>query len=255
MTMDFLNYGVLYTDWRRSNIRCAPSSPPGLDGLRSPLYNRVYKYRFIDLEDARITVDTPDDKMKSRRQTCVRYFVKDLEDRAQWGDYDDSDEDEQDSHFDRLRSSSIPPLTSSSVFLYLFAPLLKLGAILAVEVDQTDDNGDGILTALPLQWAIPALCIFAVLCAFTRQIWYMLAKYVRRADMEEILLQAFARKRGNSSEKRRRRIRSVVRCCVGGFRVLLGVVYLRGESTSFWVPWAPWVPESREGFGRCWWSW
>ena len=151
---------------------------------------------------------------------------------------DDSDEDEQDSHFDRLRSSSIPPLTSSSVFLYLLAPLLKLGAILAVEVDQTDDNGDGILTALPLQWAIPALCIFAVLCAFTRQIWYMLAKYVRRADMEEILLQAFARKRGNSSEKRRRRIRSVVRFCVGGFRVLLGVVYLRGESTSFWVPWA-----------------
>ena len=56
--------------------------------------------------------------------------------------------------------------------------------------------------------------------------------------MEEILLQAFARKRGNSSEKRRRRIRSVVRFCVGGFRVLLGVVYLRGESTSFWVPWA-----------------
>ena len=96
MTMDFLNYGVLYTDWRRSNIRCAPSSPPGLDGLPSPLYNRVYKYRFIDLEDARITVDTPDDKMKSRRQTCVRYFVKELEDRAQWGDYDDSDEDDSD---------------------------------------------------------------------------------------------------------------------------------------------------------------
>lgn len=141
----------------------------------------------------------------------------------------DSDEDEQDSQFERLRSSSIPPLTSSSVFLFLLAPLLKLGAILAVEVDQTDDNGDGILTALPLQWAIPALCIFAVLCAFTRQIWYMLAKYVRRADMEEILLQAFARKRGSGSEKRRRRIRTGVRFCVGAFRVLLGVVYLRGE--------------------------
>lgn len=158
---------------------------------------------------------------------------------------DDSDGDEQDSHFDRLQSSSassIPPLTSSSVFLYLLAPLLKLGAILAVEVDQTDSNGDGILTALPLQWAIPALCVFAVLCAFTRQIWYMLAKYVRRADMEEILLQALARKRGSGSEKRRRRIRSVVRGCVGGFRVLLGVVYLRGESfqhpishSPFWI--------------------
>ncbi|KAI0698811.1 hypothetical protein C8Q76DRAFT_246908 [Earliella scabrosa] len=96
MTIDFLNYGVLYTDWRRSNIRFAPSSPPGLDGLPSPLYNRVYKYRFIDLEDARITARTPNHSMKLRREYCVQYFVKELEDRAQWVDYDDSDEDDSD---------------------------------------------------------------------------------------------------------------------------------------------------------------
>ncbi|CAL1712441.1 unnamed protein product [Somion occarium] len=133
-------------------------------------------------------------------------------------DFSSDDEDEEDDdQFDRLRTSSIPPLTSSAVFLYLFAPLLKLGAILTV-----DESG-----TLPLKWAIPALVIFAVLCAFTRQIWFMLAKYVRRADMEEILLQAFARRRGD--ERKRRIIRTAVRFCTGAFRVLLTVVYLRCE--------------------------
>ncbi|CAL1712439.1 unnamed protein product [Somion occarium] len=133
-------------------------------------------------------------------------------------DFSSDDEDEEDDdQFDRLRTSSIPPLTSSAVFLYLFAPLLKLGAILTV-----DESG-----TLPLKWAIPALVIFAVLCAFTRQIWFMLAKYVRRADMEEILLQAFARRRGD--ERKRRIIRTAVRFCTGAFRVLLTVVYLRSS--------------------------
>ncbi|KAI0074119.1 hypothetical protein K474DRAFT_1699892 [Panus rudis PR-1116 ss-1] len=141
-------------------------------------------------------------------------------------DFTSDDEDAADEHFERLRSSSIPPLSSTAVFLYLLAPLLKFGAILTV-----DEGGK-----LPVSWAISAIIIFAVLCAFTRQIWYMLAKYVRRSDMEEILLEAFARGRGK--ERKRKFIRTLVRFSSGVFQLLLAVLYLRA-SVDVLVPLLP----------------
>ena len=133
---------------------------------------------------------------------------------------DDGDEDlledQADLALERLRTSSIPPLASPSAFLYLLAPYLKLGALLAPA------------TGLPARVAVPALLLFAALSAFTRQIWYMLARYVRRADFEEILLETFARGRGK--EGRRMTLRRIVRLCVGVFRVAVAALYLRCAS-------------------------
>ncbi|KAI0760805.1 hypothetical protein C8Q74DRAFT_1372599 [Fomes fomentarius] len=55
MDKELFNYGVYFGDWRYDNVVYAPKSPPGLPSLPSPLLNRVFKYRLIDLEDAVVT--------------------------------------------------------------------------------------------------------------------------------------------------------------------------------------------------------
>lgn len=132
----------------------------------------------------------------------------------------DDEEFEEDEQLERIRTSAVPPLPATSVFLYLLSPLLKLGALQVVEASKD----------VQLEWAVAALVAFACLCALTRQVWHMLAKYVRRADMETVLLETFARGRGK--EGLRNAIRQVVRFSIGLFRVLLAVVYLRGASVD-----------------------
>lgn len=121
-------------------------------------------------------------------------------------------------------ASAGPPLSSLTVFVYLLAPLLKLGALLALAPPALND--------LSLRAALIALVFFAGLCALARQVWYMLARYVRRADMEEVLIQTFARGigRGRNGEREKRRlyVRRAVRVCTGVVRLLLVAVYLRG---------------------------
>ncbi|TFK91872.1 hypothetical protein K466DRAFT_481848 [Polyporus arcularius HHB13444] len=137
---------------------------------------------------------------------------------------DDDTEDESDLQLERIRDSPIPPLSSISVFLYLLAPFTKLGALLAPSAD------------LPLNVALPAFVLFAVLSAFTRQLWYMLARYVRRADLEEIVLETFARGRGK--ETRRAFLRQLVRFFTGLLRVLVAALYLR-FSVDLLLPYSP----------------
>ena len=129
---------------------------------------------------------------------------------------DDEAEEQSDLQLERLRSGSIPPLSSLSVFLYLLAPYLKLGALLL--------PGAG----LQGRAGVLAVVLFAALSAFTRQIWYMLARYVRRSDLEEIVLETFARGRGK--ERRRMVLRQLVRLSVGTLRVLTAALYLRCTS-------------------------
>ena len=57
---ELLDYGVSFVDWRRPNVVYAPKSPPGLPSLPSPLLDRVFKYRLIDLEDAVVTNLSPE---------------------------------------------------------------------------------------------------------------------------------------------------------------------------------------------------
>ncbi|TDL23251.1 hypothetical protein BD410DRAFT_897704 [Rickenella mellea] len=108
---------------------------------------------------------------------------------------------------------SVTPLSLPLIFLYFFSPCLKLGAMLILRGQFT------------LKIGIPALLLFAFLSVFARQILFLLARYVRKADLPDIIAEALAR--GPRREKQRRIVRSVVRCGSGILRVVLGAVYFR----------------------------
>jgi hypothetical protein len=117
--------------------------------------------------------------------------------------------------FDMRKSTAFPPLPPSLVFLYLLAPYLKLGAL------------DLLNSSLPLKYGLVALFTSALASAFARQIWYMLARYLRKADITEILLDTFARNRGK--ERRRMILRGSVRTGTSILFILVAVTYLRSE--------------------------
>ncbi|KAJ7643929.1 hypothetical protein FB45DRAFT_823717 [Roridomyces roridus] len=137
---------------------------------------------------------------------------------------DNDDGDEPESPDFEIRRHFSPAMAPSLVFLYLLSPYLKLGALLLPN------------TQHPLKYGIPLLIAFAILSAFSRQIWYMLARYMRKADLEDIVLDAFALGRGK--ERRRAWLRSLVRGGTGLLRVLLAVIYLR-ESVHILLPLLP----------------
>ncbi|KAF8869583.1 hypothetical protein CPB84DRAFT_1803853 [Gymnopilus junonius] len=115
--------------------------------------------------------------------------------------------------FEVRKSAAFRSLSPSSVFLLLLAPFLRLGALNLPN------------TQLPLKYGLPALLLSALASAFARQIWYMLARYVRKADMTDILLDTFAKGRGK--ERQRNAIRNVIRICNGSINLLLAITYLR----------------------------
>ncbi|KAK0188123.1 hypothetical protein F5146DRAFT_1226459 [Armillaria mellea] len=127
--------------------------------------------------------------------------------------YDDDDND-TDAPFE-IGRPFVQPLEPSVVLLYLLSPFLKLGATLLPH------------TRLPLKLGLPALFLFAVLAAFTRRLWYMLARYTRKSDVEDIVLDSFARGRGRGKERLRSVLRSVVRGGTGALRVGLAALYIR----------------------------
>lgn len=148
-------------------------------------------------------------------------LVHDQEDDNSPFDFDSDDDDEDNSPQFDVRRASNPPLDPSLVFLYLLVPYLKLGAMFLPH------------TELPLKYSLPPLLVFAGLSAFSRQIWYMLARYLRTADLEDVILDSFARGRGK--ERRRSILRGIVRSGTGGLRVLLATVYLRGPFTDHFL--------------------
>ncbi|KAF8130425.1 hypothetical protein K438DRAFT_1923198 [Mycena galopus ATCC 62051] len=141
-----------------------------------------------------------------------------------FGSENEDDEDIPDSPDFEIRRPYCPPMAPSLVFLYLLSPYLKLGALFLPN------------TQLPLKYGIPPLLIFAVLSAFSRQIWYMLARYTRKADLEDIILATFARGRGKESQ--RGWLRAIVRGGTGTLRILLAFIYLR-ESVHIILPLLP----------------
>lgn len=74
--------------------------------------------------------------------------------------------------------------------------------------------------------AIPMLCVFAFLSAFARQILFLLARYVQKPSLEDIVLEALAQ--GRKKNKKEGLIRGVVRFGQGAVRILLSAVYFRG---------------------------
>jgi hypothetical protein len=55
----------------------------------------------------------------------------------------------------------------------------------------------------------------------------MLARYMRAASMDDVIVDAFARGRGK--EQRRNVLRNLIRIGTGSLRVLLATIYLRGK--------------------------
>lgn len=155
----------------------------------------------LDSSAALILVDDPDDEPASPL------------------DFADDDEDGDDEQgivspmFEVRKSVVFPSLPPSLVFLFLLAPFLRLGAF---ELPNA---------RLPLKYGLPALLISALAAAFARQIWYMLARYLRKADMTDVLLHTFAK--GRAKELQRTIIRNLVRAGSGTISILLAVTYLR----------------------------
>ena len=131
---------------------------------------------------------------------------------------DDGLSDEGNAQHDRFSTSAIPPLSPTLVLLYLSVPYLKLGPIFL----PTSDT--------PLSRAIPTLLLCATFAAFTRELWYLLARYLRKMDLEDVILDVFAR--GSDKTRTRLLLRIMVR--VGTFitRVLLASISLRGSHIS-----------------------
>ena len=153
-------------------------------------------------------------------------LVHDQEEPVSPLDYSEEDELIDDDElvspmFEVRRSAAFQSLSPSTVFLLLLAPFLKLGALNLPH------------TRLPLNYGLPALLLSALASIFSRQIWYMLARYVRKADMTDILLDTFAKGRGK--ERQRTIIRGVIRVCNGSINLLLAVTYLRCERFSVFV--------------------
>lgn len=143
--------------------------------------------------------------------------------------FSDEESDSEDTPSPSTRRShltpSIPPLPPSSVFLFLLSPYLSLGALLLPS------------TPTPLKYGLTALCVFAVLSAFVRQLWYMLGRYCRTGSMEDVVMDAFtkrSRRAGANREKdvkRRRIVKRLVRFGTGILRVLIATMYLQGKSS------------------------
>ena len=118
---------------------------------------------------------------------------------------------------DRFNASIIPPLSPKLVLLYLSIPYLKLGPMFL----PTSDT--------PLSQSIPTLLICAAFAAFTRELWYLLARYLRKMDIEEVVLDVFARGSGPDKTRTRLLLRVIVRVGTFVMRVLLASVSLRGS--------------------------
>ncbi|KAH7927767.1 hypothetical protein BV22DRAFT_1117998 [Leucogyrophana mollusca] len=136
---------------------------------------------------------------------------------------DDDAEEEHDAQVE-IRKLAIPPLPSSTVFLYLLSPYLRLGALYIP---------DGHIS---LKYGLACLIISAVLSAFCLQIWYLLSRYLRKSTVEDIFLEAFAR--GGKKSRRRAIVRPLVASLTGLSRILLVTMYLR-ESVDAILPLVP----------------
>ncbi|VDC00735.1 unnamed protein product [Peniophora sp. CBMAI 1063] len=130
---------------------------------------------------------------------------------------DDEIVDEISARLERLRASAIPPLEPPRVFLYLLAPYLLFGPFLLST------------SPLALKWSLPAFFVFALGALAARQLAYMITKYVRKPDLEDVVCDALAR--GHNRERTRIALRLLTRLGTTLFRVLLASVYVRAAAT------------------------
>jgi len=144
-------------------------------------------------------------------------------------DFSSSDDDNDD--LDGLLSPlhqmngklSIPPLSPFTIFIYLLSPYLKLGALLLPYFQ------------LPFRYGLSSLLVSAVLAIVARHLLYLLARYLRKGDLEDVVASAFisTKKHGKTRERRkegrREFLKFSVRFGTATLRILVAAVYLRGK--------------------------
>ncbi|KAF9643381.1 hypothetical protein BDM02DRAFT_3104499 [Thelephora ganbajun] len=139
-----------------------------------------------------------------------------------------SDGDEEEVEYDAAQldwlASSATPLSTILVYLYLVSPFLGLGAMFIPDINALRP------------WMIAAVCAFAVLSTFARYVWYLLARYLRKINLEDIVADAFAK--GRTKERLRIKLRMAVRVGDWILKVLLAALFLR-VSVSLILPLTP----------------
>ncbi|KAG2127885.1 hypothetical protein BD769DRAFT_1628282 [Suillus cothurnatus] len=133
----------------------------------------------------------------------------------------DEDHDEHDPQLE-IAKLAIPPLPSATVFLYLLAPYLRLGAILV-------PNG---ITSLKL--GLVNLFVAAALSVFSRNLWFLLARYLRKNTTEDIFFEVIAKGISRAKRRRREKIRRLLLCVTGLLRILMASMYLRASVDSIY---------------------
>jgi hypothetical protein len=89
-------------------------------------------------------------------------------------DGDDDDDDYDDYEDEGDPTSSLPALSSNVVFMLLLAPCLKLGAM--------------SLATNPSPYGVAFVLVFGVLSFFSRQLLYLLSRYLRTGELGEHLV-------------------------------------------------------------------
>lgn len=135
-----------------------------------------------------------------------------------------SSDEEHDEHDPQLEIAklAIPPLPAVSVFLYLLAPYLRLGAFLV-------PNG---ITSL--KFGLVNLFVAAALSVFSRNLWFLLARYLRKSTVEDIFFEVIAKGISRAKRRRRERIRRLLFCVTGSLRILMTSMYLRASVDSIY---------------------
>ncbi|EKM79499.1 hypothetical protein AGABI1DRAFT_128651 [Agaricus bisporus var. burnettii JB137-S8] len=82
---------------------------------------------------------------------------------------------------------SIPPLSPFTIFIYLLSPYLKLGALLLPYYQ------------LPLKYGLSSILVCALLALVARHLLYLIARYLRKADLEDVFSDTFDVGKGRNS--------------------------------------------------------
>ncbi|KAI6137857.1 hypothetical protein EDD17DRAFT_1714402 [Pisolithus thermaeus] len=149
------------------------------------------------------------------------------------GSDDDESDDERDSQLE-IQRLPIPHLDSALVFLYLLSPYLRLGALYITDGTEPISLWHGLLT----------LIFASSLSAFCRHLWFMLSRYLRKFTLEDILIEAFVRGRGQG--RRHSFARTSIVCAIALFRVLLVAMYFQDSVNSV----LQLVPEDMQSFAH-----
>lgn len=194
-------------------------------------------------ERQRSSLDSPDSPTSPQSQgglsgpasSSALVLLPDTEtqDPYDFGSDDDESDDERDPQLE-IQGLPIPPLGSAVVFLYLLSPYLRLGAMYII------DGGEPI----SLWYGLLTLIYASSLSAFCRHLWFMLGRYLRKFTLEDILIEAFVRGRGQG--RQHSFARTTIACVIALFRVLLAAMYFRDSVNSV----LQLVPEDMQSFAH-----